>query len=133
MSLKATVMVALAAVLVVAAGGHVGRAVPNTYPASDAQMAGMDQTSEQVQAAKALVAEADRLHKAGDHYGSLATVQAARAALNRWTTVTPGVSFVRQRMVEAMVGHRLRGRGCPMRDRHAQEDQDAPCMAVPAR
>ena len=34
-----------------------------------------------IRAAKALVAEADRLHKAGDHYGSLATVQAARAGL----------------------------------------------------
>ena len=82
MSMKATVMAALAAVLVVAAGGPMLAApCPPLIQQANARMAGMDQTSEHVQTAKALVAEADRLHKAGDHYGSIATVQAALAAL----------------------------------------------------
>ena len=42
---------------------------------------GMDQSSEKVKKAKGLVADADRLHKAGNHSESVAKVQEALAGL----------------------------------------------------
>jgi hypothetical protein len=82
MSLKTTVMVALGVVLVVAADGPMlASPCPTLIKQANEKLTGMDPQSEQVQTAKALVAGADRLHKAGDHYASLATVRAALAGV----------------------------------------------------
>jgi hypothetical protein len=78
MSLQTTVMLTLAAVLIVAADGPmVASPCPTRIKQANDRIAGMDQTSEKVQQAKALVAAADRLHTAGHHYLSFATAQAA--------------------------------------------------------
>lgn len=82
MSIKAIVMAALAAVLVVAADGPLLAApCPALIQQANQQLAAMDQNAEQVQTAKGLLAEADRLHKAGHHAESVAKAQAALAAL----------------------------------------------------
>ena len=82
MSLRTTVMMVLAAVLIVAAGEPIlGPQCPPLIKQANEQLAGMDQHSEQVQKAKELVAEADRLHQAGNHAEAVAKVQAALAGL----------------------------------------------------
>jgi hypothetical protein len=84
MNMKVTVMVALAAVLVVALDGPMITApCPALIQQANEQMADMDDpTGAQAQTAKALVAEADRLHKAGNHLRSIMAVQAALAGFH---------------------------------------------------
>jgi len=82
MNKKKAVVMALAVVFVVAAGGPAfASQCPTLIKQANEQMAGMDQNSEKVQKAKELVAEADRLHKAGNHSESVAKVTAALAEL----------------------------------------------------
>ncbi len=84
MNMKVTLMVALAAALVVALDGPMITApCPALIQQANEQMADMDDdpTGAQAQTAKALVAEADRLHKAGNHLRSIMAVQAALAGL----------------------------------------------------
>ena len=82
MNMKKAVVIALVAVLVVAAGGPAfANQCPTLIKQANDQMAGMDQSSEKVKKAKALVAEADRLHKAGTHSESVAKAQEALATL----------------------------------------------------
>ena len=82
MDMKKTVMLVLGAVLVLAAGGPVfANQCPTLIKQANDQIAGMDQSSEKVKKAKELVAEADRLHKAGTHSESVAKAQEALAAL----------------------------------------------------
>jgi uncharacterized protein HemX len=82
MNKKKAVVVALVAVLVVAAGPPAfASQCPTLIAQANEQMAGMDQTSEKVHKAKELVAESERLHKAGNHSESVAKAQAALAAL----------------------------------------------------
>jgi len=83
MNMKVTLMMALAAVLVVALDGPMITApCPALIQQANEQMADMDDpTGTQAQTAKALVAEADRLHKAGNHLRSIMAVQAALAGL----------------------------------------------------
>jgi hypothetical protein len=82
MNMKAAVMAALAAILVVAADGPMlAWRCPTLIERANEQIAGMDQTSERVQRAKTLLAEAGRLHEAGKHDVSVAKVRAALADL----------------------------------------------------
>jgi hypothetical protein len=82
MNMKKTVLVVLGAVLVLAAGGPAfADQCPTLIKQANEQIAGMDQSSEKVKKAKELVAEADRLHKAGTHSESVAKAQEALAAL----------------------------------------------------
>ena len=82
MNMKKAVVVALVAILVVAAGGAaLASQCPTLIKQANDQMAGMDQNSEKVQKAKELVAQADRLHKAGNHSESVTKVQEALAGL----------------------------------------------------
>ncbi len=80
--MKQIALVTLAALLILATGGPVfASQCPALIKQANEQMAGMDQNSEKVQKAKALSAEADRLHKAGNHTESVAKAQEALAAL----------------------------------------------------
>ena len=82
MNMKKTVLVILVAVLVLATGGPTfASQCPALIKQANDQMAGMDQNSDKVKKAKALVAEADRLHKAGNHSESVTKVQEALAGL----------------------------------------------------
>ena len=82
MNTKKTVMLVLVAVLVLAVGGPAfANQCPTLIKQANDQMAGMDQNSEKVKKAKALVADADRLHKAGTHSASVTKVQEALAGL----------------------------------------------------
>ena len=82
MNKRKAVVVVMIAVLVVAAGGPAfASQCPTLIKQANEQIAGMDQKSEKVQKAKELVAEADQLHKAGNHSESVAKAQAALAAL----------------------------------------------------
>lgn len=82
MNMKKTVLVILVAVLVLAVGGPAfANQCPTLIKQANDQMAGMDQSSEKVKKAKGLVADADRLHKAGSHSESVAKVQEALAGL----------------------------------------------------
>jgi uncharacterized protein HemX len=82
MNTKKTVMLVLVAVLVLAVGGPAfANQCPTLIKQANDQIAGMDQTSEKVKKAKDLVAEADRLHKAGNHTESVTKAQEALAAL----------------------------------------------------
>ena len=82
MSMKKTVLVILVAVLVMATGVPTfASQCPALIKQANDQMAGMDQNSDQVKKAKVLVAEADRLHKAGNHSESVTKVQEALAGL----------------------------------------------------
>jgi hypothetical protein len=80
--MKKTVVVALVALFALAVGapGFASNCPALIKQAND-QMAGMDQNSDKVKKAKALVAEADRLHKAGSHPQSVAKAEEALAAL----------------------------------------------------
>jgi len=83
MSIPMIGMVALGVVLVAAAGEPMFAVqCPTLIKQANERLAGMDQQSETVRTAEALVVEADRLHKAGDHYGSIAAAHAALAGLN---------------------------------------------------
>lgn len=80
--MKKTVFVALIAVLVLAVGAPVfASQCPTLIKQANDQIAGMDQNSEKVKKAKDLLAEADRLHKAGTHAESVAKAQEALAEL----------------------------------------------------
>jgi hypothetical protein len=69
-------------VLVLAVGGPAfANQCPTLIKQANDQIAGMDQSSEKVKKAKDLVAEADRLHKAGTHSESVTKAQEALAAL----------------------------------------------------
>ena len=82
MDMKKTVLVVLVAVLVLAVGGPAfANQCPTLIKQANDQIAGMDQSSEKVKKAKDLVAEADRLHKAGTHSESVTKAQEALAAL----------------------------------------------------
>ena len=82
MNTKKTVMLVLVAVLVLAVGGPAfANQCPTLIKQANDQIAGMDQSSEKVKKAKELVAEADRLHKAGTHSESVAKAQEALATL----------------------------------------------------
>ena len=82
MNMKKAVVVALVAILVVAVGGAAfASQCPTLIKQANDQMAGMDQNSEKVQKAKELVAQADRLHKAGNHSESVTKAQEALAGL----------------------------------------------------
>jgi uncharacterized protein HemX len=82
MNTKKTVMLVLVAVLVLAVGGPAfANQCPTLIKQANDQIAGMDQTSEKVKKAKDLVAEADRLHKAGNHTESVTKAQEALAGL----------------------------------------------------
>ena len=80
--MKKIVCVTLVAVLVLVAGGPAfASQCPTLIKQANDQIAGMDQSSEKVKKAKELVAEADRLHKAGSHSESVAKAQEALAGL----------------------------------------------------
>jgi uncharacterized protein HemX len=82
MNTKKTAMLVLVAVLVLAVGGPAfANQCPTLIKQANDQIAGMDQSSEKVKKAKDLVAEADRLHKAGTHSESVTKAQEALAAL----------------------------------------------------
>ena len=82
MNTKKAVMLVLVAVLVLAVGGPAfANQCPTLIKQANDQIAGMDQSSEKVKKAKDLVAEADRLHKAGTHSESVTKAQEALAAL----------------------------------------------------
>ena len=82
MNMKTTVMLVLGAVLVLAAGGPVfGNQCPTLIKQANDKIATMDQNSDTVKNAKELVAEADRLHKAGTHSESVTKAQEALATL----------------------------------------------------
>jgi uncharacterized protein HemX len=80
--MRKTVLVALVAVLMLAVGAPAfANQCPTLIKQANDQMASMDQNSDKVKKAKALVAEADRLHKAGSHSDSVAKAQEALATL----------------------------------------------------
>lgn len=80
--MKQTLVVVLVTVLLVSIGGPTyAFQCPTLIKQANDQIAGMDQGSENVKKAKELVAEADRLHKAGNHSDSVAKAQEALAAL----------------------------------------------------
>jgi hypothetical protein len=82
MNTKKAVVVALVAGLVVAAGVPASaNQCPTLIKQANDKIATMDQNSDTVKKAKALVAEADRLHQAGTHSESVAKAQAALATL----------------------------------------------------
>ena len=82
MNMKKAVVIALVAVLVVAAGGPAfANQCPTLIKQANDKIATMDQNSDTVKKAKDLVAEADRLHKAGTHSESVAKAQEALAIL----------------------------------------------------
>jgi predicted O-methyltransferase YrrM len=80
--MKNRVLVASVAVLLLAvAVPAFASQCPTLIKQANDQIATMDQNSEKVKKAKELVAEADRLHKAGTHAESVAKAQEALAAL----------------------------------------------------
>ncbi len=82
MSMKKGAVVAVIALLVLAVGSPVfANQCPTLIKQANDQMASMDQNSDKVKKAKDLVAEADRLHKAGSHSESVAKAQEALATL----------------------------------------------------
>jgi len=82
MNKKTAVVVALVTILVVAVGGPAfANQCPTLIKQANDKIATMDQNSDTVKKAKELVAEADRLHKAGTHSESVAKAQEALATL----------------------------------------------------
>lgn len=75
--LAASVAVLLLAVVTPALANQ----CPTLIKQANEQIATMDQNSEKVKKAKELIAEADRLHKAGTHAESVAKAQEALATL----------------------------------------------------
>ncbi len=82
MSMKKSIIVAAAVVLVLAVGiPAFANQCPTLIKQANDQIATMDQNSDKVKKAKDLIAEADRLHKAGSHSESVAKAQEALAML----------------------------------------------------
>lgn len=80
--MKKRVFVALVAVLLVAVGlPAFANQCPTLIKQANDQIASMDQNSDKVKKAKELIAESDRLHKAGTHAESVAKAQEALALL----------------------------------------------------
>jgi hypothetical protein len=80
--MKKRALVALAAALVLAVGAPAyAFKCPSLIRQANEQMAKMDPNSEKVKKAKALVDEADRLHKAGNHADSVKKAEEALATL----------------------------------------------------
>ncbi len=72
--------VVAALILVVGAPAYAFKC-PSLIKQANEQMAQMDQNSDKVKQAKALVEEADKLHKAGNHADSVKKAEEALAAL----------------------------------------------------
>ncbi len=82
MTMKKSVVAILMAVLVLAVGAPAfANHCPTLIKQANEQMASMDQNSDKVKKAHELVAEADRLHKAGNHTESVAKAEEALATL----------------------------------------------------
>ena len=80
--MKKHAFVAVVAILLVAVGVPAfANQCPTLIKQANDQIASMDQNSDKVKKAKELVAEADRLHKAGTHAESVAKAQEALALL----------------------------------------------------
>jgi len=80
--MKKRALVALVASLVLAVGAPAyAFKCPSLIRQANEQMAKMDPNSEKVKKAKALVDEADRLHKAGNHADSVKKAEEALATL----------------------------------------------------
>ena len=71
----------VAVLLLVVAAPALANQCPTLIKQANEQIATMDQNSEKVKKAKELIAEADRLHKAGTHAESVAKAQEALATL----------------------------------------------------
>jgi azurin len=80
MSKMAHFAVAAALVLALGAPAYASKC-PALMKQANEQMAKMDQNSDKVKKAKALVAEADKLHKAGSHADSVKKAEEALATL----------------------------------------------------
>jgi hypothetical protein len=80
--MKKRAFVAVVALLVLAVGVPAFAShCPSLIKEANEKMASMDQNSDKVKKAKELVAEADRLHKAGSHDASVAKGEEALATL----------------------------------------------------
>lgn len=80
--MKKLAVFVLVAVLVLAVGAPAyAFKCPSLMKQANEQMAKLDQNSEKVKKAKALVAEADKLHKAGSHADSVKKAEEALATL----------------------------------------------------
>ncbi len=80
--MKKLALVALAAALVLAVGAPAyAFKCPSLIRQANEQMAKMDQNSDAVKQAKALIEEADKLHKAGSHAESVKKAEEALARL----------------------------------------------------
>ena len=80
--MKKRAFVALVVTLLLAVGvSAFANQCPTLIKQANDQIATMDQNSENVKKAKELIAEADRLHKAGTHAESVAKAQEALATL----------------------------------------------------
>jgi len=80
--MKKRAFVALVVILLVAVGVPAfANQCPTLIKQANDQIASMDQSSDKVKKAKELIAESDRLHKAGTHAESVAKAQEALALL----------------------------------------------------
>ncbi len=80
--MKKFALVALAAALVLAVGAPAyAFKCPSLIRQANEQMAKMDSNSDKVKKAKALVEEADKLHKAGSHADSVKKAEEALSVL----------------------------------------------------
>lgn len=80
--MKKLALVLVVAVLVLAVGAPAyAFKCPSLIKQANDQIAKMDQNSDKVKKAKALVAEADKLHKAGNHGDSVNKAEEALALL----------------------------------------------------
>ncbi len=80
--MKKLTLFALVAALILAVGAPAyAFKCPSLIKQANEQMANMDPTSEKVKQAKALVEEADKLHKAGNHADSVKKAEEALALL----------------------------------------------------
>ena len=80
--MKKHAFVAVVAILLVAVGVPAfANQCPTLIKQANDQIASMDQNSDKVKKAKELIAESDRLHKAGTHAESVAKAQEALALL----------------------------------------------------
>ncbi len=78
---KRAFVVAVAVLLLAVGVPAFANQCPTLIKQANDQIASMDQNSEKVKKAKELIAEADRLHKAGTHAESVAKAQEALATL----------------------------------------------------
>lgn len=80
--MKQLAIVALVVALVMAVGAPAyAFKCPRLIRQANEQMAKMDQSSDKVKKAKALVEEADKLHKAGNHADSVKRAEEALSVL----------------------------------------------------